>query len=686
MFLKILALDTETELFPPLGTRKVNLRYPCPPLVCISYYDNFTEAAGVLEAHQITTFQDMLKDAYERDYVLAFHNAAFDMGVLHKYCPAGVRYWLKKFLVEQRIVDTRVMYFLRYPDPNQRVCSLAYLSAKYLNIELDKGETRLSFQRGQRLTDEQRQYAELDAVVTGQLATYFARLPLGTLRAQYGVQMPVATERTGVSVKPDNNFSAAAAWKAFHLSSVGMELDLENLRNHHERLAANVAAFGRMLHDRGLADYTRPANVEPRAEPDQLPEDWSRRWEYDVLSGRLMRVVKNKVISVPAHLKKNLTEIRALAYAFEAEHDLKLPRSDKTHMISLKRDDWVDYVAHDALPPDLSLFFDYEKHNKYLSTFTKPLVESGARRVHSDYYIPGAATGRWSCTKINLQQVWKGIRDIYRAKEGCVLVAADYPTLELYTLAQTLYGMGIEGPLLETLNNQEDIHTKTAEEVLGDAKLRQGAKALNFGLPGGMGARRFAAHAKTLGLDWEPDDARRLRLRWLNHYWDVKQYLRGFDVSPWYFYRGQQDWESKRAWLIDTLDFEADEVDNDELSSFDILRRVQDGRHFTVTLASGRVIPDRTYTMSSNCFFQGLGADIITLAFNKVCEALEEFPGIRVVAVVHDSIVLEAPNNPVDQKVASDILEQSMLAALRTFCPNVRPPARIEPEISERWN
>jgi len=681
--MKLLAIDTETELFPPLGTPKVNMRNARAPLVCTSLFNAETGAGYVYEQHEQDLLLDRLEDAYLGGFYLAFHNAAYDVGVLCEYADERVRDIVKKFLVERRIVDTRVMYFLRYPDPPSRVCSLAFLSERFLKTKLDKGAVRTSFQRGQRLSREQREYALQDAIVTGKLAKLFCSRAYGSIRQNYNIQVMVATERVAPHVNPDVIFSCAAAWKAFHLTAVGMELDIPNLERHHQRLSATVEGLGRAMHNRGLADYVRPPGVTETPEPGLDPREYSRKWEYDHAKGRLVRVRKGAVESVECRLKKNLRLVQALAREVEDERSLRIPRSEKTGVISLKRDDWMDHIG--SLPEDLELFFDFEKQSKYLSTFTKPLVESGARRVHSDYYIPGAATGRWSCTKPNLQQVWKGIRDIYRAKEGHVLVAADYPTLELYTLAQTMSGMGIRGPLLETLNAHEDIHTKTAETVFGDASLRQGAKACNFGLPGGMGAKRFGAHAKTIGLEWEPEEARSIRTRWLNTYYDVKQYLRGFDVTPWYFYRGPNDWESKRQWLVDDLGFDDYEVENDEVTSFDILRKVNDGRHYTVQLASGRVIPDRTYTMAANSFFQGLGADIITLAFVDLCKRLEDHPQIRVVAVVHDSIVLEAPDNEDDTMLADGLLQITMSHALKTFCPALEVP-EIDVEVSERWS
>lgn len=675
--MSLLALDTETELFPPLGTDKVHMRYPCPPLVCVSAKGD-GNICGVYGTGDTQELRSLLLHAWDSGASLVFHNAAFDVGVLCKYSNVGDL--IMKFLRNQRILDTRVLYFLRYPDPPGRVCSLGELSEKYLSRKLDKGDTRLSFKRGQVLTDAQRQYALQDAVATYDLAKRFLGMGKGSQRQKpWNVQMHIATEQSAIGTDMDYVFSAAAAWKAFHLTSVGMELDLPNLARHHEALSAKVGALGVALHSRGLAEYVRCPGVKERAEPGLAASHYSRRWEYDEAVGRLVRARKGSVESIECRLKKNLRDIQDLAIEVEKDLEVRFPRSRKTGKISLKRDDWIDYIG--TLPEELELFFEFEKQSKYLSTFTQPLVDSGARRVHSDYYIPGAATGRWSCTKPNLQQVWKGIRDIYRAKEGHVLVSADYPTLELYTLAQTMHGMGIKGPLLDTLNAREDIHTKTAESIFGDASLRQGAKACNFGLPGGMGARRFAAHAKTLGLEWDIEEAKSIRNRWLNHYWDVKQYLRGFDVNPWYFYRGPRDWQSKQSWLR-TLGFKEDELD--DLSSFDILQKVNGGRHYTVHLASGRVLPDRTYTMASNSFFQGLGADIITYAFVDLCERLVDRPEIRIVAVVHDSIVLEAPKGV--EQAAAAMLEASMLRALHVFCPAVNPPREIVPEISERWS
>ncbi|TNF49504.1 MAG: hypothetical protein EP304_04270 [Deltaproteobacteria bacterium] len=91
------------------------------------------------------------------------------------------------------------------------------------------------------------------------------------------------------------------------------------------------------------------------------------------------------------------------------------------------------------------------------------------------------------------------MREGFIPSEGCLLLAADYSQVELRILAH----MADEPALKEAFARGEDIHRRTASEVLGlfpemvtDEQRRQ-AKAINFGVIYGMSAFGLA---KQLGI------------------------------------------------------------------------------------------------------------------------------------------------------------------------------------------
>ena len=98
------------------------------------------------------------------------------------------------------------------------------------------------------------------------------------------------------------------------------------------------------------------------------------------------------------------------------------------------------------------------------------LVNQRTGRVHTTFNQTGTATGRLSSTEPNLQNIpirgeeGKRIRKAFIAEEGCTLIAADYSQVELRVMAH-LCG---DPSFIEAFQNGEDIHSRTAREILTD--------------------------------------------------------------------------------------------------------------------------------------------------------------------------------------------------------------------------
>jgi DNA polymerase I-like protein with 3'-5' exonuclease and polymerase domains len=120
-------------------------------------------------------------------------------------------------------------------------------------------------------------------------------------------------------------------------------------------------------------------------------------------------------------------------------------------------------------------------------------------RVYPQWNPARAATGRASCTTPNVQSLPKGggFRGCVRPQEGRVLVKADLSQIELRVLA----AITEDENMLEVFGRGGDLHLNTAE-VLAGRKVKKGdlerqkAKAVNFGLSSGMGAKRFKEMAE----------------------------------------------------------------------------------------------------------------------------------------------------------------------------------------------
>lgn len=136
---------------------------------------------------------------------------------------------------------------------------------------------------------------------------------------------------------------------------------------------------------------------------------------------------------------------------------------------------------------------DWRHLSKLRSTYTESLQEAinpKTGRVHTSFAMALTNTGRLSSSDPNLQNIpirteeGRLIRTAFVAPSGSVLISADYSQIEL-RLAAELAGVKA---LQESFRTGEDIHTRTASEVLGipvadvTPEIRRSAKAINFGI------------------------------------------------------------------------------------------------------------------------------------------------------------------------------------------------------------
>ena len=147
---------------------------------------------------------------------------------------------------------------------------------------------------------------------------------------------------------------------------------------------------------------------------------------------------------------------------------------------------------------------EYRQLTKLKGTYVDALpalIDPATGRLHTSFNQAGAATGRLSSSNPNLQNIpirtelGREIRAAFVPRQGWKLLVADYSQIELRLLAH----MSGDRLLVEAFRNGEDIHTRTAAEVLGVPPLmvtpeaRRNAKAVNFGIVYGISAFGLAA-------------------------------------------------------------------------------------------------------------------------------------------------------------------------------------------------
>ncbi len=180
----------------------------------------------------------------------------------------------------------------------------------------------------------------------------------------------------------------------------------------------------------------------------------------------------------------------------------------------------------------VTVLLDHREDSKKVSTYGKKWTENVhpvTGRVHADWKQIGASTGRMSCAKPNLQNLPRdpGYRACFRPAEGKVMIKADYEQIELRIAAE----MAPDARMKRAFIEGKDLHMTTATHLLGKEvedvtpDERQLAKAVNFGLLYGMGAKALAKYARTsFGQDLDESEATDIRRRYFKAYPGIRNW------------------------------------------------------------------------------------------------------------------------------------------------------------------
>jgi DNA polymerase-1 len=220
-----------------------------------------------------------------------------------------------------------------------------------------------------------------------------------------------------------------------------------------------------------------------------------------------------------------------------------------------------------------------------------------------------------------------------------VLVKADYSQIEL-RLAAKIAG---DRAMIAAYARGDDLHALTARQVLGRAEVtkadRQTAKAVNFGLLFGAGAKTLAAYARSsYGVAMTEAEA--------------GVYRRKFFAT----YPGLRAWHD-RAGATRCL----------AVCTHTVLGRRRSG----VT----------SFTEKLNSPVQGSAADGLKAALALLWERRAECPTAVPVLFVHDEVVVEVDEAGAD--AARAWLVGAMVDGMRPFCDPV--PVEVEATVARTW-
>jgi DNA polymerase-1 len=297
--------------------------------------------------------------------------------------------------------------------------------------------------------------------------------------------------------------------------------------------------------------------------------------------------------------------------------------------------------AHPVVPLLLAYRDAAKRARTYGIGWAAQHVNATTGRIHGEYRQLGAASGRLSCTRPNLQNIPRSreYRACFAPAAERALVKADYATIELRLAAV----IAQDRAMLAAFEDGSDLHRRTAAEVLGvperavTKEQRQLAKALNFGLIYGMGARTLVEHAATgYGVRLSEQEAEQHRMRFFRAYPGIRR------------------WHQS-------------------------LGRAAAG---TRTLAGRRRLAVATFAQRANSPVQGSGADGLKAALGRLWRHRHEVPAAQLVATVHDEVVAECP--AAEAPAVADWLQRHMVAGMEEIVTG-RVPIVVETTIARDW-
>ncbi len=284
----------------------------------------------------------------------------------------------------------------------------------------------------------------------------------------------------------------------------------------------------------------------------------------------------------------------------------------------------------------VALLLKFREYDKLYRTYMIGLLQKAGSSgiVHTNFLQHGTRTGRLSSSEPNLQNIparhddWE-IRKYFVPREGYAFIVSDYSQVELRVLAH----FSRDENMVQTFMDDGDIHAKTME-LTGTE--RRAAKAINFGLIYGMGARSLAA-----ALNIHENEAQDYMNRFFSGYPKVK------------------------AWI-------------------NVVQKYALSQGF-VTMITGRkrrfrnMFDQRWYSsvkrQSVNTKIQGSAADILKLAMLKMHKELPKYDA-HILLQIHDEVVVEVPIDRMEEVkvVVRDLMESAV---------QLRVPLKLEwiPEI-----
>ena len=656
--MSFLAWDTETHLIRP--------GRPFGRLVCVSW----ARPDGTCGLFNAADGYEFVREALRRREVLVGHNHFYDLWALvhageTRFGDKEIHALVWRAVEEGLIRDTQIRESLMdiargqfrrkfHPDGfvEQRRYSLAEVAHRRTRHELVKDTWRLRYSELDGVPLDQwppgaRQYSILDSVATGEVYVSQAK--------EDGISLDAAVG--------DEIFQVKKWCFQSLMSAYGLRTKEDAVRGLEEHIRAQVESVNRTLISVGLSRFVGKKLTKNTKEA-------ARRMVADCRAeGR--PIPKTKTAREKAKKGILVGEEEGVCTDEDACNDSADPA---LHAWALHG------KLNNVLTKDIPMFnrgILYPIHSRFDIAETGRTTSTDPNVHNLKQAVEGSCGCRWDDTSDPVQcQKCKGkkkfsllgdygIRECFVPRPGFIYAQADYPGLELKTLAQFCVTVFGRSHLAEAINSGIDVHLKLAGEILGvaypvavtmlaagDSRIKAArnlAKVANFGLPGGLSDPAFVSWAHGAGFAITLRRAAELRAAW------------------------------HRAWP-------------ETVRYFALMRKLagpRGGNGATFThLFTGRRRSRVSYTQLCNAWFQGLGSDAtgeagFRLSRAMYCERESPLFGCRMVNYVHDEFIIEAP----EYRAAAAAWEmvRIMREGANVFLPNV-PFTEIEPVLMREWS
>lgn len=307
--------------------------------------------------------------------------------------------------------------------------------------------------------------------------------------------------------------------------------------------------------------------------------------------------------------------------------------------------------------PIIRLLLEYRELTKLASTYIEALpklINPTTKRVHTSYNQAVTATGRLSSTDPNLQNIpirtdlGREIRKAFVAEKGYKLASLDYSQIELRLAAH----IAKDDKMIAAFQEGKDIHAATAAAINQVAEhevtkeMRRAAKATNFGILYGQGARGLAQTADI-------------------PYAQAKQFIADYFAA----------FPSIKGYVEKTI---TEAAENGYVETLFGRRR-----YLPEINSSVAMVKKSAERMAVNTPIQGTAADMIKLAMIKAAGKIAEInqaddDSLRMLLQVHDELVFEIKEDKVEQIVP--VLQAIMAGVLELAVPVV-----VDAKVGDNW-